>query len=258
MSGLILNRLAKQRKNNMSIFGFSKKETKPTNQYGRFIVIDGPDGSGKKTQTDLLINTLRVSGYESEMMDFPQYGKVSAAMLEKYLKGEYGKLNPEAASIFYAIDRFDASYKLRGLLSDGKIVLANRYVTSNAGHQGAKISDANDRIKFYKWLDNLEYGTYNIPKPDLNIILHVPHEVAWELIEKRSKDEDRKRDIHEEDPEHLKRAEQVYLEIAELYPNTRLIECVENRRLLTPQEVHTKVWELVRRITLKDIEPKLV
>lgn len=237
----------------MALFGTPAK--KQINHYGKFIVIDGPDGSGKKTQTDMLIKTLEVSGYDGGMMDFPQYGKVSAAMLEKYLSGEYGQLNPEAASIFYAIDRFDASFKLRGLLSDGKIVLANRYVTSNAGHQGAKISDYNDRIKFYRWLDNLEFGTYNIPKPDLNIILHIPSDVTWELIEKRSHDEDRKRDIHEQDKDHLKRAEAVYLEIAELFPNTRLVECVENGRLLSPTEVHAKVWELVRRIALKDIEP---
>jgi dTMP kinase len=129
-------------------------------------------------------------------------------------------------------------------------------VTSNAGHQGAKISDYNDRIKFYKWLDHLEYTTYNIPKPDLNIILHIPFEMTWELIQKRYTTEtDRKSDIHEQDKEHLKRAEAVYLEIAELFPNTRLVECVENGQLLTPQQVHTKVWELVRRIALKDIEP---
>lgn len=240
----------------MGLFGSKKEIAKPASSNGRFIVIDGPDGSGKKTQTDLLLKTLRTSGYEAGMMDFPQYGEVSAALVEKYLRGEYGQLNPEAASIFYAIDRFDASFKLREFLNNGNIVLANRYVTSNAGHQGAKIFDPSDRIKFFKWLDNLEYGIYNIPKPDLNIILHVPSEVAWELIEQRSKDEDRQRDIHEQDAEHLKRAEAVYLEIAELFPNTRLIECVENGHLLTPMQIHTKVWELVRRITLKDVEPK--
>ena len=238
----------------MGIFGSTKKAA-PVHQYGKFIVIDGPDGSGKKTQTDLLMETLKVSGYDPGMMDFPQYGKVSAAMITKYLNGEYGHLNPEAASIFYAIDRFDASHKLRGLLSDGKIVIANRYVTSNAGHHGAKISDYNDRIKFYKWLDHLEYTIYNIPKPDLNIILHVPHEMALELINRRSVEEDRKKDIHEQDTEHLKRAEAVYLEIAELFPNTRLVECVENGQLLSPKQVHAKVWELVRRIALKDVEP---
>lgn len=237
----------------MSIFSKTKTVELPTK--GKFIVIDGPDGSGKKTQTDLLARTLAVSGYDGMTFDFPQYGNVSAALLEKYLRGDYGQLNAEAASIFYAIDRFDASFKLRKLLDNGKVILSNRYVTSNAGHQGAKISDYDERIKFYKWLDNLEFGTYNIPKPDLNIILHIPHEMTLELIDARSISEDRKKDVHEQDPEHLKRAEEVYLEIAELFPNTRLIECVENGRLLTPKEVHVKVWELVRRITLKDIEP---
>lgn len=249
----------------MAIF---KKSTKTSSQKtapkqaerprGRFIVIDGPDGTGKKTQTDLLAQTLAVSGYDGVMFDFPQYGEVSAVLLEKYLAGGYGQLNPEAASIFYAIDRFDASFKLRELLNAGKVILSNRYVTSNAGHQGAKIPDYNDRIKFYRWLDNLEYGTYNIPKADLNIILHIPSDLAWDLIEHRSKKEDRKRDIHEQDADHLKRAEEVYLEIAELFPNTRLVECVENGRLLSPSEVHNKVWELVRRIALKDVEPQLV
>lgn len=239
----------------MGLFGTTKPEVNNIPR-GRFIVIDGPDGSGKKTQTDLLAQTLAVSGYDGGMFDFPQYGQVSSSMLEKYLAGEYGHLNAEAASIFYAIDRFDASFKLREQLDQSKIILSNRYVSSNAGHQGAKIENYEDRIKFYKWLDNLEFNTYGIPKPDLTIILHTPHEIAWELIEKRSKEQDRKRDIHEQDREHLKRAGEVYLEIAQLFPNTKLVQCVENGELLTPQQIHTKVWELVRRIALKDIEPK--
>ncbi len=242
----------------MGLFGKTTKHPAPATTRGRFIVIDGPDGTGKKTQTDLLAQTLAVSGYDGMMFDFPQYGRVSSAMLEKYLNGDYGQLSPEAASIFFAIDRFDASFKLREMMDSGKIILSNRYVTSNAGHQGAKIPEYEDRIKFYKWLDNLEHGTYNAPKADLNIILHIPSEKAMELIDARSVKENRKKDIYEQDAEHLRRAEQVYLEIAELFPNTRLVECVENGRLLSPSEVHTKVWELVRRIALKDVEPTLV
>jgi dTMP kinase len=239
----------------MGLFSKTTEELKPTR--GKFIVIDGPDGSGKKTQTDLLAQTLAVSGYDGTMFDFPQYGEASAAMLEKYLSGQYGQLNAEAASIFFAIDRFDASFRLRELLEGGKIILSNRYVTSNAGHQGAKIADYDERIKFYRWLDNLEYGTFNVPKADLNIILHIPSDMAMELIDARSIRDNRKKDIYEQDSEHLKRAEEVYLEIAELFPNTRLVECVDNGRLLSPGEIHTKVWELVRRIALKDVEPNL-
>jgi len=71
-------------------------------------------------------------------------------------------------------------------------------------------------------------------------------------IRDRNKDKGTVPDIHETDLEHLKRAEQVYLEIAGLFPNTKLVECSENGVLLTPQEIHVKIWELIRRIVLKN------
>jgi dTMP kinase len=222
---------------------------------GRFIVIDGPDGTGKATQTDLLAQTLAAEGYNGVIMDFPQYNTASAALLEKYLAGEYGQLNPKAASVLYAIDRFDASSKIRQHLAEGKIVLANRYVTSNAGHQGAKISDYAKRVSFYKWLENLEYVSFNIPKPDLNIILHMPAEISWELIQERALREGRKADLYESDPEHLQAAERTYVEIANLFPNSKLVECYEQGDLLTPKKINAKVWALVRRIALKDLPP---
>lgn len=225
---------------------------------GRFIVIDGPDGTGKATQTELLAQTLAEAGYDGVIFDFPQYNTASAAPLEKYLKGDYGQMNPHAASMLYAIDRFDASFQIRKYLEEGKVVLANRYVTSNAGHQGAKISDYDQRIKFYKWLDNLEHQTFGIPKPHLNIILHMPAEVSYDLIRKRAKADGRKLDIHEADPEHLMAAEKVYQEIAQLFPNAKLVECVEEDELLNPKRINGKIWDLVRRIALKDMQPHRV
>lgn len=242
----------------MAILKFGKSK-KSEIQKGRFIVIDGTDGSGKATQTQLLVDTLKAEGSGVEMADFPQYGQKSAGMVEDYLNGKYGQLKPEAASIFYAVDRFDASFKIRQWLEDGKIVVANRYVTANAGHQGGKISDHIDRMKFFRWLDNLEYGIFNIPKPDLNIILHMPAEVAQQLVDRKSAlsreyAHGKKRDLHEADLQHLKNAEQVYMEIAKLFPNTKLVECTAGDRLLSPQEVHNKVWELARRIALKNFK----
>lgn len=239
-------------------FGKSKKEEP---QRGRFIVIDGTDGSGKATQTKMLLETLKMENYPVEMVDFPQYGTKSAGIIEEYLNGKYGSVSPQAASIFYAIDRFDASYKIRQWLLEGKIVISNRYVTANAGHQGGKIKDHFQRMKFFKWLNNLEYEVFNIPRPDLNIILHVPAEMAQKLVDKKSANdrkyaEGKKRDLHEADLDHLKNAENVYLEIAKLFPNTKLVECVEAGKLLEPNTVHNKVWQLVRRIGLKDYKTK--
>ncbi len=237
------------------------KKTKAPIKPGKLIVLDGNDGSGKATQTKLLVEELVASGYKVETASFPQYGSKSAGLVEEYLNGKYGQVTPQAASIFYAVDRFDASFKIRQWLSEGKIVVSNRYVTANAGHQGGKIGDEIERLKFFKWLDNLEYTVFNIPKPDLNIILNVPAAVAQELVDKKSEDVrkyvgGKKRDLHEADINHLKNAEKVFMEIARLFPNTKLVECVEQGKLLPVEIIHNKVWELVRRIALKDLLPQ--
>ena len=108
-------------------------------QTGKFIVIDGTDGSGKATQTELLVKRLAQAGYEVVMADFPQYGQKSAGLVEHYLNGKYGTaldVGPYRASIFYAADRYDASFQIRQWLKEGKIVISNRYVTANMAHQG--------------------------------------------------------------------------------------------------------------------------
>jgi len=238
-------------------FGAAKKAE---HQEGKFIVIDGTDGSGKGTQTQLLIEELRTNGYDVETTDFPQYGQKSAGLVEEYLNGKYGQVNPRAASIFYAVDRFDAGFKIRQWLGEGKIIISNRYVTANAGHQGGKIADDDERLKYFRWLNDLEYNVFGIPKPDLNLILHVPAETAQLLVDKKSAAErkyagGKKRDLHEADLNHLKNAEKVFLEIAKLFPNTKLVECAPDGNLMSPQEVHNKIWELVRRIALKNIKP---
>ncbi len=244
----------------MGLLKSAKSKKTPPVRKGKFIVIDGTDGSGKATQSKMLVEELKLASYRVEEADFPQYGSKSAGLIEEYLNGKYGQVGPEAASIFYAIDRFDASFKIRQWLEEGKIVVSNRYVTANAGHQGGKIKDEFERLKFFKWLDNLEYNIFGIPKPDLNIILHVPAETAQQLVDKKSsKDREyangKKRDLHEADLQHLKNAEKVYLQIAKLFPNTKLVECLENGSLMSPQQVHNKVWDLVRRIALKDYLP---
>lgn len=244
--------ITKLRKNNPS-----KKQPR-----GKLIVLDGIDGSGKATQTKLLVETLKLSDYKVEVFDFPQYGTKSAGPLEEYLNGKYGQLNPYGASLFYAVDRLDASFPLKKALEEGKIVICNRYVSSNAAHQGGKISDQIERLHFFKWLDNLEYNIFGIPKPDLNIILHLPPKMAQKLVDRKSTAtrkyvNGKKRDIHEADLVHLKNAETVYLQIAKLFPSTKLVECLDKGKLLGPEQIHNKVWELVRRIALKNTLPPL-
>ncbi|SRR6056297_495737 len=221
---------------------------------GKFIVLDGTDGSGKETQTKILIKKLKEEGFKVEKADFPQYGTKSAGLVENYLNGKYGtaeEIGPLIPSIFYATDRYDASFTIKKYLEEGKIVISNRYISSNMAHQGGKIKNKEKRQKFFDWLYKLEYGLFNIPKPDLSLILHVSPEVAQKLVDKkgyRDYIKGKKRDIHEEDINHLKKAEEVYREIAESSDNFRFIECTENKNIMSREKIAKKINKEIKTI----------
>ena len=222
-------------------------------QRGYFIVIEGTDGSGKGTQSDLLVTRLKQEGHDVETISFPRYGEPSCAMVEYYLNGRFGSaqdVNPYRSSIFYAIDRYTASFKIRGWLLENKIVICNRYVGSNMGHQGGKMRDSIERQKYFDWNYDLEYNIFGIPKPDINIVLHVTPEISQTLVDKKTSREylnGKKRDIHEDDLDHLRSAENAYLQMVERFSEFRLVECVENNQLLSVEAVHAKVYTLVRQ-----------
>lgn len=219
---------------------------------GKFIVIEGTDGSGKGTQFKELQKRLTDQKVEFETFDFPQYGQPSAYFVEQYLNGEYGTpddIGPYRGSTYYAMDRYQASFRMREALKAGKWVIANRYVGSNMGHQGGKIADDAERKTYFTWLDDFEFTIMGIPKPDLNVVLHMPAEQAQKLVDQKSQREylgDKKRDIHEDDLNHLKNAVKVYSEITELFPETfTKIECVDGDRLLSISEVSDLIWQNV-------------
>lgn len=220
---------------------------------GKFIVIDGTDGSGKTTQFNLLVDKLKNQGFTVELADFPQYNTKSAGLVEEYLSGKYGgadEVTPYQSSIFYAVDRFDASFKIRQWLKDGKIVVANRYVSASLGHQGGKIENQLERKVFFNWLYELEYKLFNIPKPDLSLILHVEAEIAQKLATNRHREDwvGKTRDIHEENLGHLQKAEQVYLEIAQTFPDFKLIKCTREGEIMNREEIHDLVWIYANQI----------
>jgi dTMP kinase len=216
-----------------------------------FIVIDGTDGSGKGTQTTRLTDRLKAEGRDVVLVDFPRYGNPSAYFVEKYLRGEYGKeVSAKCASTFFALDRFDAAQEIRAALERGAIVVSNRYVSANKGHQTAKLKTVEERKQFLDWLNELEYGTLGIPKPDVTLLLHVPADVGFDLITK--KDEraylnGKVRDIHEADRDHLRAAEEAYLSLLTLdtVEHWEIVECMENGALLPIEVVHERLWSML-------------
>ncbi len=145
------------------------------------IAIEGTDCSGKATQTQKLKERFIAEGQPTEVFAFPRYGKPACVLVEKYLHGEYGtakEVGSYAGSLFYATDRYDASFDIRKCLDAGTNVICDRYTSSSMGHQAGNISDPEERDKYLEWLDNLEFKIFNIPRPDKIVFLYVHPEIS--------------------------------------------------------------------------------
>lgn len=225
---------------------------------GKFIVIDGSDGSGKKTQSDLLTKSLKDLKHKVAYYDFPQYeSSLFGRMVGRYLNGEFGEadeVSPFLSSILYAGDRFQASAGIKKDLAEGKIIISNRYTQSNMAFQSAKIKSKKKKGEFLVWLEELEYGVFNIPQPDLVIYLYVPYQVSQALVDKKSARNytKLKRDIHEKNSDFLKRVEAEYVNLSKIYPEWRLIDCSSAEGILPIETIAGKVKVTV----LKELESK--
>ena len=216
-----------------------------------FITIEGTDGSGKTTQFKLLQQRLLGAGYDVEVFDFPQYDKPSSYFLKEYLNGNYGSadaVNPYASSLFFALDRFEAAPAIKAALSEGKIVLSNRFTGSNMAHQGTKFKHPEERRGYFIWVDNLEFQTLGIPRPDLSIVLRVPAGIAQSQVDHKGKGNytDSKRDIHEADISHLERSVEVYDDMCQLFPRDFVrIDCTRGGTMLSVDNINNLLWEKI-------------
>ena len=241
------------------------------NTPGIFIVLEGSDGSGKGTQFELLKKRLLAAGYEVEVFDFPRYDKPSSYFVTRYLNGEYGpaeSINPYTASLFYALDRYEAGIDIKAALDAGKIVISNRYVGSNMAHQGSKFEDNVAKRSFFVWEDSLEFQLLSIPRPTLNLFLRVPAEVSFELIKKKIARNytSKSHDEHEANIEHLKKSVATYDLLCELFPKDfYAIDCVQNGQLLDIESINTKIWDRIAQFlpeqvveTEETLEPEIL
>lgn len=225
---------------------------------GKLIVFEGTDCSGKSTQIDLLIEKLGAVNKDVVTLDFPNYSTPTGKIVRRYLDGEFGpadSIPAKIASIFYAEDRHASKGFIESELDKGNITILDRYVESNMGHQGGKIRNEAEREEFFEWLKELEYGNFELPKPDAVVFLYMPHDVSQELMKDRErKSEDHpgaeELDGHEGNKEHMKHAEESYLHLAKLYGWT-MINCAPDgtmASLKTPEEIHAELWDKLQSV----------
>ena len=218
---------------------------------GKLIVIDGLDGSGKTTQFELIQKILSDRGITVKAISFPEYDKPSSTLVKMYLGGEFSKnaedVNAYASSSFYAVDRY-ASYKLyweKDYLDD-KLILASRYVSSNAIHQMVKLPEE-EWEQYLDWLIDYEHIKMNIPKADKVIFLDMPIEISQKLLSQRYNGDENKKDIHESNVEYLHRCRKSALFAAEKL-DWSVVTCNDGENPLPTEEISKKIMKVIDEV----------
>lgn len=220
---------------------------------GKFIVIEGIDGSGKGTQTEILVERLKKENREVVIDDYPHYetsfwGKHVGRMLAKEF-GNPMEISPYLTVLPYLLDEADGSKKIIGpALEAGKMVVSNRYFTANV-HQIAKKPEK-ERESYANWLWDVGYNQMGIIKPDLVLVLLVDPVICRENIQKKAERNYTKgqiMDAAEEDFNHQMESAKEYKKMAEKEPDVWvLINCCREGKLMSKEEIHEEIFKKLK------------
>ncbi|SFH61617.1 dTMP kinase [Planctomicrobium piriforme] len=217
------------------------------------IVIEGIDGSGKGTQSALLNQRLNAAGITSTLLSFPRYQSTFfGARIGEFLNGQFGALNelhPFLVSLLYAGDRYESRDLLLASRQSSQAVVLDRYVPSNIAHQSAKVQGA-ERAQLQTWIEQVEYGLFHLPKPDLVILLDVPVDSSQELIRRKEKRTytDRATDLQESDTSYMGAVREAYLSLAEQSPEWRVVPVTEEGQVRPVETIADDIWQLVQPV----------
>ena len=213
---------------------------------GRFIAIDGLDGSGKGTQTDILVERLKSEGKKVRVLSFPMYENDSSLFARMYLDGKLGKnpsdTNAYTASMFFACDRY-ISYKtdwINDISDPDTYVIANRYTSANAVHQLSKLPEE-EWEDFLSWLWDFEFKKLGLPMPDDIVYLEVHPDVSLSLVKSRSEETGRKIDIHENDTAYMFKCYDAALYVSKALDWVQ-ISCVKDGKMRTREDVAEEIY----------------
>jgi dTMP kinase len=181
------------------------------------IAIEGVDGAGKHTLTQGLRASFEDHHKSVAELSFPRYGhSVSADLAAEALHGGHGDLATSvyAMAVLFALDRGGARDEIGHLTAAYDIVILDRYVASNAAYSAARLrQDAEGEV--VDWVRELEYERLKLPKPDWQVLLDVPAELAAERAENRAAQEvNRAKDVYERDDGLQRRTGEVYAGLA--------------------------------------------
>ncbi|HEV7121411.1 MAG TPA: hypothetical protein VGN56_01135, partial [Candidatus Paceibacterota bacterium] len=163
--------------------------------------------------------------------------------------GDFLHMDPKVASTLYALDRLESAPRVRTALEEGKVVIADRYASSNQIHQGGKLEDEQERIEFLKWLDMMEFEVMGIPRPDAIIYLRVPVERSLTLLSEKRVAKNQHagagKDTVEEDRQYLERSHETANWLSAHESNWHVVMCEKDGAMRPIDDIHEEVREII-------------
>lgn len=215
------------------------------------VAIEGIDGSGKGTLTKYLEKLINgTSDFRACSLSFPgynttRYGKI----VGRYLNGDFGGTaeHPLVHGTLFALDRFESKGSILAALDEFDFVLCDRYIPSNLCYS-AMMSSESERQEVVDHFVDLEYGFFQMPKPDAIFFLDMPVDFAVKNIAKKAKREytDRSADIFETDLRYLAKVRSFYTnELRDTHPDSyfEFVNCVFEGELKSVEELSVSVFK---------------
>jgi len=214
------------------------------------LAIEGIDGAGKGTLCRALLALAKARGIRAATLSFPRYDDNQFAdLVARYLRGEMGAIDEvpvRYAALLYGGDRFESRGDLLALMAEHELVILDRYVSSNMAYNAAKLPLA-ERGELIAWIDQLEFGMFALPRPDLTLLLATSTQLAHRMIgEKAARSYTQQtRDMHEADRDYLDIVAGVYGDLANAGGDGWLTinPLDEAANLRPPDDIAATVWQ---------------
>lgn len=217
---------------------------------GRFITIEGPDGSGKTTQVERLADRLRAAGYEVLVTREPG-GTRLGEQLREILLARHGGVEPTDALtdafLFEAARRQLVRQVIRPALEDGLIVVCGRYSDSTFAYQGFGAGVPLETLR------ELDAAATDGLRPDLTILLDLPVEDGLA----RKGPDDTTRFEAELDLAFHRRVRAGFLELAGEEPDRFVIVDATQSADVVAADVTTAVEAMLTRVSDEPKSPVL-
>ena len=181
-----------------------------------FITIEGPEGSGKTTATNKVIEELTRMGYDVVRTREPGGTPISEQIRNVILDKENTAMDPRTEALLYAAARRQHLVeKVWPLTKEGKIVVCDRYIDSSLAYQGGARGLGIDNI-----ININMFATENT-WPDLTLLFDIEPELGLARISANAAREVNRLDLEKLD--FHKKVRNTFLELAKSQPNRFVI-----------------------------------